>query len=72
MMSLNLRWNDKESLCRVLLEWRASIPILNIRWVMRNRVPTIEREKPLESESFTRKTKIDIGKTYIITMRLPH
>jgi hypothetical protein len=67
-----LRWNNKERLCRVLLDWGASIPVLNVTWATRNKVPTFEREKPLQIESFTGKTETDIGKTYTYPMRLQH
>jgi hypothetical protein len=40
--------------------------------VTRNKVPTFEREKPLQIESFTGKTETDIGKTYTYPMRLQH
>jgi hypothetical protein len=67
-----LPWNNKERLCRVLLDWGSSIPVLNVTWATRNKVPTIEREKPLQIESLTGKTETDTGKTYTYPMRLQH
>jgi hypothetical protein len=40
--------------------------------VTRNEVPTFEREKPLQIESFTGKTETDIGNPYTYPMRLQH
>jgi hypothetical protein len=52
--------------------WGASIPVLNITWATTNGVPTFERKKPLQVESFTGKAETDIGKTYTYAMRLQH
>jgi hypothetical protein len=72
IVNMILRWNNKERLCRVLLDWGASILVLNVTWATRNKVPTFEREKRLQIESFTGKTETDIGKTYTYPMRLQH
>jgi hypothetical protein len=72
IVNIILRWNNKARLCRVLLDWGVSIPIQNVTWATRNKVPTFEREKPLQIESLTGKTETDIGKTYTYPMRLQH
>jgi hypothetical protein len=65
-----LRWNETERLCRVLLDWGASVPILDGTWARQNNVPTYQREMPRLIETFTRKIESEFDHSFTYPMRL--
>jgi hypothetical protein len=67
-----LRWNETERLCRVLLDWGASVPILDGTWARQNNVPTYQREMHRLIENFTGKIESECGHSFTYPMRLQH
>jgi hypothetical protein len=72
IVRMMFRWNGTERLCRVLLDWRASVPILDGTWARKNNVPIYQHEIPRLIENFTRKIKNEFGHSFTYPMRLQH
>jgi hypothetical protein len=67
-----LKNNEQEYLVRVLLDFGASIPILNKSWAQNHKIPTSRQAKPRLVENFAGKIEPEIGLAYTYPVRLQH
>jgi hypothetical protein len=66
------QWNDTQRLCRVLLDWGASVPILNDKWARRNGTPIYKRATPRTIEHFTGTVEASMGHACSYPLRIQH
>jgi hypothetical protein len=66
------QWNNTQRLCRVLLDWGASAPILNDKWARRNGTPIYKRATPRTIENFTGTVEASMGHAVSYPLRIQY
>jgi hypothetical protein len=67
-----LKNNEEEHVIRVLLDYRATILLLNKSWAQHRKISTFQKNEPKVVGNFVGKIEPDIGLVYTYPLRLQH